>query len=400
MVYEGGAHVLFDEDGRNVPDAVQEVSYVQNRVARMQHAQLRVSAMKLATAHREPMPVMKYIRSSPIHAWNSIGKAGVDEASRKANSLLPNALPADISCRLTLRVVSLQLMNALQVWRILNAGAVLTSPHPFTTLAEMRRRMTGTILPRQFIASVLNSRGLPGRTREIGTPPPSPETSNRSIVPTFIRNGCCAPLLGRTRASPPPDLPDLRFKKRDFIEFFNMGEGLKRRLAKTFVNLGLETSPVVEGRDVEDRALHVPSIPADLKGLISTRLANGTERRTKKSGKNCFLCSSKPIGIATIVRPGTEDGGGYGSGLDSDRSGDSDENRTVSVPRASESRVQCKTKYVCIDCGGIFLCRVLRWRRDSSGTLRAEDRTCWDKFHSDPILRRQVYERAPSALHP
>lgn len=158
MVYEGGAHVLFDDDGRNVPDAVEEVSYVQNRVARMQHAQLRVSAMKLATGQREPMPVMKYIRSSPIHAWNSLGKASVDEASRKANSLLPNALPADISCRLALRVVSLQLMNALQVWRILNAGAVLTSPHPFTTLAEMRRRMAGTILPRQFIASLLNTR--------------------------------------------------------------------------------------------------------------------------------------------------------------------------------------------------------------------------------------------------
>lgn len=101
-----GARVLFDGDGRHVPGVIEDASYIQTRVARIQHAQLVNSAMKLATAQIEPAPNGKYFRHSSIFLWNNVGKAGVDETSRKANSMVPKALTAELPCRLSLRVLA------------------------------------------------------------------------------------------------------------------------------------------------------------------------------------------------------------------------------------------------------------------------------------------------------
>lgn len=162
LLHEGGFIVLFDNAGDSVPQAIEDSSYVQNKVARIQDAQLRHSTMQMATAQRQPLPCIKYIRYSSVFAWNSIGKAGVDEASRKENAMMYSGLAANLAYRLSLRVISMQEVNALQVWRVVYAGSRLLRPASFATLTEMRRIMTQSITPRQFISTVLCSRGLPG----------------------------------------------------------------------------------------------------------------------------------------------------------------------------------------------------------------------------------------------
>lgn len=405
VMREGGARVLFDNEGDGVPDAVEELSYVQNRVARMQQAQLRDSALTQALAQREPLPSMKYIRASAVYAWNSIGKAGVDESSKKANSLMPSSLPADIACRLCLRVVSMQLINALQIWRISFAGRALLRPRDASTLTEMRRKMSGGVTPRQFLATCLMSRGL-SRLHLTRPVPPAALGGERNVAETFVRNGICAPIESRYRAFSPPDLPDLVFTKKSFIEFFNSEEGRTRRLSKKFSQLGCARTAIVEGMEERDRMLHTVSVPADLKGTFrntdpSRKGTAATKVQGKyKSRRNCFLCNAAPSRYATRLRSGDgegEEGDQVGELCEWDEGDDCANVRVSRVPCAPETRVQCKTKYVCVDCGGIFLCRVKRWKKNDAGDSVLDQLSCWEKFHSYEVIGKVKYVKPPSA---
>lgn len=408
LLEECGARVLFDDEGTNVPTVIEDASYVQNTVARIQLAQLRASALRLALAQLEPVSTAKYIKHSSVAGWNSVGKAGVDDASRKANAIIPKNFPAGIACRLMLRVVSMQVLNSMQVWRICQSGRRLLEPAPGRSLAAMRQIITGRMPPSRFIAVLLRGRGLPGVQRMFGAAEGAETTSgvvdNGSEGCTYIRRGVCGLIGKASRAPGPPDLKALRFNRGDLIDYFNSDIGRNRRLSKRFSDLQSgqnDGKAIVDGHFTDDRSLYMESVPEDLKGCY-TVLEDGAEVRSKpKSGKNCVLCSPRPSGMvvysADLDSPAEDD-----SGSDGENCGESSEGHVRGrrvrkpFPKPASNRPQPKTKYVCIDCGGIFLCRVQRWKDTGNGAVR-ETMTCWDKFHTQESISKEVYCKPPSS---
>lgn len=290
-----GAEVLFGDEGDKVPNVISDESYVQNQVARMQHAQLRESAMAISLSQREPAPIMKYIKHSSVLAWNAIGNAGVDEASKKANSMLPNSMPTEASSRLSNRVASMQLVNTPQAWRICSAAKeiIARGSFPSLSLAAMRHLITGKITPQRFIAVLLDGRGLPGITVHLLDRSRDDSDDERGF-PTYVVAGVCAPIGDRVRARQAPDVDPLNFTKVNLFPFFNSGEGKKRRLARRHSDLELKKSAIVVGESTKDRDLHVESVPLAMKGSFSLTSIDGEQRKKWISGRNCNMCTPSP----------------------------------------------------------------------------------------------------------
>lgn len=144
----------------------------------------------------------------------------------------------------------------------------------------------------------------------------------------------------------------MKFNKSSFFTFLNLQEGRRRRLAKKKSELRTALT-LDEDEDVTpDRNLHGERIPMDLRGNYRDVVEDGVLRREPVSGRNCFLCNSSPTGISTFIqREGGVAPQAVYSTVSDDECGD---NVLVRIPRASSSRVQYKTKYVCVDCGGVF----------------------------------------------
>ena len=238
------------------------------------------------------------------------------------------------------RLIWLCVINGMSLWKIIAADGLLRSSSKNFSYAEIRKRSNKRGTDRDFLREILSDR--------VGTGVADGQLIPNSEGTAELQSNAGVSTLSMTerwRGPSTPGLSRLDPPYRNRIEFYNKGEGLRRRL---------------------DRSLgHARYTPGELKG-------------SRRSGKNCSLCASLPRREQVEMSPA-----GVGRAIARMEPGN-----VLKIVKPPDT-VQCKTKVCCTDCGGVFLCNVRRYITGPDGRPVLNDKTCFEIWH-DRRSRRLV----------